>query len=123
MMHQDDFTPSQFVERRGRTDDAILLHIKELQAGQKELTAKMNYHHAVFREEVEKSINGVFERAFPDGDPEGHRAHHELVIKREEERLEFWMSMRKEIGKWGLIGILGFIVVSAWQAFLLGPKK
>jgi len=124
MMHQDDFTPSQqFVERRGRTDDAILLHIKELQASHKELTAKMNYHHAVFREEMEKSVERVFERAFPEGDPEGHRAHHELVIKREEERLEFWMSMRKEIGKWGLIGILGFIVVSAWQAFLLGPKK
>ena len=121
-MHQDDFQHSaSFVDRR--KDDAILLHIKELQAGQKELAAKMNYHHAIFREEVEKSVNRVFERAFPDGDPEGHKQHHELVIKREEERLEFWMSMRKEIGKWGLIGILGFIVVSSWKAFLMGPNK
>lgn len=123
-MKQEDFTPSQqYAERRARTEDSLLLHIKELQAGQKELTAKMNYHHAIFREEVENSVNRVFERAFPDGDPEGHKLHHELVIKREEQRLEFWMSMKKEVTKWGLVGVLGFLAVSAWQAFLLGPKK
>ena len=122
-MHPDEFTPSQFAERRGRTDDSTLLHIKELQTSIKELKAQMTYHHGVFEERVEKAINGVFERAFPEGDPEGHRLHHELVIKREEERVEFWMAMRKEIGKWGLIGVLGFIIVSMWHTFLQGPPK
>jgi len=102
-MHQDDFQHSShqepMIERR--KDDAILLHIKELQAAVKELSAKMNYHHAIFREEVEKSVEHVYQRSFPDGDPEGHRAHHELVIKREEKRLAFWTKMQEEVTKWG----------------------
>jgi len=122
-MNEPEFTPSQFADRRSRTDDSILLHIKELQITVKDLAAKMNYHHAIFREEVEKSVEHVYERSFPDGDPEGHRHHHELVIKREEERLEFWMTMKKEVTKWGLVGVLGFLAVAAWNAILIGPKK
>ena len=114
---------TQLPDRRQRTDDAILLHIKELQATVKDLAAKMNYHHAVFREEVEKSVEHVYERSFPAGDPDGHKHHHELVIKREEERLEFWMAMKKELTKWGLVGVLSFLAYAAWTAFLLGPKK
>ena len=110
-------------ERRQRVEDSILLHIKELQATTKDLSAKMNYHHAIFREEVEKSVINVFERSFPEGDPEGHRAHHELVIQREKERVEFWSSMKKEVVKWGLIGVLSFLAYSAWAAFLKGPMK
>ena len=122
-MSQPEFTDSGFRDRRQRTEDAILLHIKELQAGQKSLTDKVNYHHEIFRGEIEKSVERVFERAFPEGDPEGHRQHHELVIKREEERLAFWTAMKTKLSEWGLIGFTGWAVYYLWLAFLQGPKK
>lgn len=120
---QEDFQHSQaqFIDRR--KDDSILLHIKELQASHKELTAKMNYHHAIFEERVEKAVEKVFERSFPDGDPEGHRAHHELVIKREEQRIAFWVNMRTKLTEWGLIGFVGWAFFALWAAFLKGPVK
>lgn len=118
MMHQDDFQNSgTFVDRRQRTEDAILLHIKELQTSHKELSAKMNYHHAIFREEVEKSVNSVFERAFPDGDPEGHRRYHEASIKAAEGRAKFWNEMALAGAKWAGLGALGFIATAIWIAF------
>lgn len=117
------FQESSYQERRQRTEDALLLHIKELQKETKELSAKMNYHHAVFREEMERSVERVFQRAFPEGDPEGHRAHHELVIKRETERVEFWKTMKTKLAEWGLIGFAGWSIYYLWIAFIQGPKR
>ena len=124
-MHQvsdSDFAALDGAKDR-RKDDAVLLHIQELQATTKELAAKMAYHHAVFREEVEKSVERVYVSAFPDGDPDGHRRHHELVIKREEERVLFWTTMKNELAKWGLIGFVGWAIYYLWIGFLKGPVK
>ena len=124
-MHQisdSDFAALES-EKDRRKEDGLLLHIKELQITTKELSAKMNYHHAVFREEVEKAVERVYISAFPDGDPSGHRLHHELVIKREEERMEFWSTMKKELAKWGLIGFVGWAFYYLWIAALKGPMK
>ena len=119
-MHQDDTQP---VEYRRRESDALLLHIQELQKNVKTLDEKMTYHHGIFRSAVEESVELVYVSAFPDGDPLGHRRHHELVIKKEEERAAFWTKMKEEIFKWGLIGFLGWAVFYLWQAFLKGPTK
>ena len=125
-MHQDDSLPMHVErggERRQSESASILLHIQEMQTNIKELSAKMNYHHAIFREEVEKSVERVYISAFPEGDPDGHRKHHELVIKREEERVVFWTTMRTKLAEWGLIGFAGWAVYYLWIAFLQGPKK
>jgi len=122
-MHQvsdSDFAALEGVKDR-RKDDAVILHIKDLQAATKELAAKMNYHHAIFREEVEKSVERVYVSAFPDGDPTGHRLHHELVIRREEERVKFWQEMRVAGAKWLGLGVLTFLAGAAWTQFLKGP--
>lgn len=122
-MHQvsdSDFAALDGAKDR-RKDDAVILHIKQLQATTKELSAKMAYHHAVFREEVEKSVERVYVSAFPDGDPDGHRRHHELVIKREEERVKFWQEMRVAAAKWAGLGLLGFAVTAIWTQLLKGP--
>ena len=119
MTHQDEefqVSKMQFIDQRQRTEDAILLHIQELQKGQKELTAKMNYHHAVFREEVERSVNNVFERAFPDGEPEKHREYHELLIKQAENKAKFWNEMVLAGAKWAGLGVLGFLGTAVWIA-------
>jgi hypothetical protein len=124
-MHQDESI--QHIERTGDRRQgesaSLLLHIKELQATAKALEAKMTYHHAIFRDEVEKSVERVYVSAFPDGDPAGHRRHHELVIKREEEKVIFWTTLRTKLAEWGLIAFAGWALYALWAAFLQGPKK
>ena len=59
---------------------------------------------------------------FPDGDPDGHRRYHEAEIKRIEARAEFWKKLRLSVTQWGLLGFLGWALVSLWHEFLKGPK-
>ena len=103
--------------------EAVLLHIQELQLSVKELKSQMTYHHEIFRGEVEKSVEKVYVSAFPDGDPTGHRRHHELVIQREEERIAFWHEMRMAAAKWAGLGILGFLAAAVWIAIKTEAHK
>lgn len=59
---------------------------------------------------------------FPDGDPDGHRRYHEAEIKRIEARAEFWSKLRLSVTQWGLVGFIGWVLVSLWHEFLKGPK-
>ena len=59
---------------------------------------------------------------FPSGDPAGHRRYHEAEIKRIEARAEFWSKLRLSVTQWGLLGFLGWALVSLWHEFLKGPK-
>ena len=59
---------------------------------------------------------------FPDGDPAGHRRYHEAEIKRIEARADFWAKLRLSVTQWGLLGFLGWALVSLWHEFLKGPK-
>jgi len=59
---------------------------------------------------------------FPSGDPAGHRRYHEAEIKRIEARAEFWSKLRLSVTQWGLLGFLGWVLVSLWHEFLKGPK-
>ena len=97
--------------------------IQEILTSQKALDRKLTEHIALEPIEFGEKLANMMQKAFPEGDPEGHRKHHELVIQREEERMEFWRAMRKEVGKWGIISVLGFLIVSAWHSFLQGPQK
>ena len=102
---------------------ALLQHIQNVDAVVKALDEKMTYHHSIFREEVEKSVEKVYVSAFPDGDPTGHRKHHELVIQREEERIAFWHEMRMAAAKWAGLGILGFLGAALWVAIKTEAHK
>jgi hypothetical protein len=124
--HKTTRMASEFTEFKGDMHKAI-----------DRLEASMRYNHATLTEAIHRaaevaanaevaakeSVHHALDAAFPDGDPEGHRRHHEAVIKKAEESAEFWATMRKEIGKWGLISVIGFLAVSAWQSFLQGPHK
>lgn len=67
-------------------------------------------------------LEQVIRRGFPGEDVEGHRHYHEAVIRRMEERAEFWRELSLELAKWGLLGFLGWLLVAAWQQLLHGPK-
>lgn len=62
-------------------------------------------------------------RALPskaDGTPDidGHREYHASLIEEAKARAEFWRDLRMELlrkGLWGLLGLLGFLVMYWWN--------
>jgi hypothetical protein len=126
-----EFTNSEFRERRSdpSSQTYYLLFrqmadkIEELSHDIKDVKAKVNLNHATYMEHTERAVTTALNAAFPEGDPEGHRKHHEIVIERESERLAFWKKMREEVGKWGITGVLGLIGLAVWKFLLGGPVK
>ncbi len=130
-MHQfgeveSDFTPltKAFNDRRKDSPMPVLLElVKKIHDSQKDLDDRLTRHMTDETSELAMAVAKLMREAFPEGDPEGHRRHHELVIKRAEEQAAFWKEMRIAGGKWLGLGILTFIAGAAWTAFLNGPHK
>lgn len=61
-------------------------------------------------------------KGFPNDDPKSHREYHELRIEQTRNKAEFWSKMTFELSKWGLVGFIGWALVSLWQTFIHGPK-
>lgn len=113
----------QLVENERRANDSLVVLLmqevhKKIDQMDKKLTEHMTNETITLAQEIATLIN----TAFPNNDPQGHRAYHEVQMQAAADRAEFWKTMRTEISKWGLIGFVGWIVVTAWRAFLMGPK-
>ncbi|MFA7488186.1 MAG: hypothetical protein WCY72_08890 [Lysobacteraceae bacterium] len=81
------------------------------------------------KEEAEKTqnkfneIESKYERimcGFPDQDPDGHRAYHQVVIERQKLRNEI---MRGAAIRMGQGGIFAFLAAMAWLAWELFKKE
>jgi hypothetical protein len=70
-----------------------------------------------------EAVADLMLKAFPEGDPEGHRKDHEAQLRAVEARAEFWRKMLFEISKYGLLGVVGWLAVKIWVAFLAGPTR
>ena len=66
-------------------------------------------------------VHKMFKEAFPEGDISAHRRAHENWIKKDEADNDFWLNLKKEVVKWGVIAILGWVGIVLWAAFLNGP--
>lgn len=60
---------------------------------------------------------------FPGQDPEGHRRAHEEWLAESREKKEFYVTLKKELAKYGLFGLVGWLLFWAWHGFLQGPPK
>jgi hypothetical protein len=118
-----ELTPS--VERRSEPRDvaAVLTLVTEVHRDVKDLSARLTVHMTDETMELAEEIATLMRKAFPEGDPDGHRRHHELVIKQAEARAAFWQKMSFEISRWGLIGFLGWAAIALWKSFLVGAVK
>jgi hypothetical protein len=110
------------IDRRA-TSQEMLEIIKQIHDNQLALDAKLTHHMTNETDELAQAITRLMTDAFPEGDPSGHRRHHELVIRQAEARAVFWQKMVFEIARWGLIGFLGWAAYALWQQFLHGPAK
>lgn len=116
-----DFTPlvSSFHDRRKDSPMPVLLElVKQVHASQKALDKRLAHHMNMETGELAEAIAKLMKDAFPEGDPDGHRRHHELVIQREEERAQFWREMRVAAGKWAGLGLLGLLLTLLWTGAL-----
>ena len=86
-----------------------------------ELDSKLDNHMKDETLELAEAIAMIMNKSFPEGDPHGHRRHHELSIKAAEDKAAFWKKMRDEITRWGLLGVLGWLSFVVWAAFVKGP--
>lgn len=107
--------------RKDNPMQAVLALVQQIHASQQELDAKLTKHMTEETDELAKAIAKLMSEAFPAGDPEGHRHHHELVIKQAEEKAKFWSEMRIAGAKWLGLGVLTFLAGAAWTQFLKGP--
>ncbi len=114
------------VERR-EGDRALIELVKEVHDDVIKMRGELSAHIAQEPEVTKAMIIEVVERsmsrAFPDGDPDGHRRAHEAAIAQAEARAAFWQKMLFEVTKYGLFGLLGWLAYHAWVAFLQGPHK
>ena len=110
-------------EGERRANDSLVVELmREIHTDVKLLDKKLTEHIAEETEEFKLLIKSAFACSFPAGDAEGHRKVHEADIQRALDRAEFWKKMLYEITKYGLLGVLGWIAIQLWVAFVNGPK-
>jgi hypothetical protein len=112
----------QLAERRPPSAELLEL-VKQVHDNQLAMDAKLTKHMTEETVELAEAIASLMKDAFPEGDPGGHRRHHELVIKAAEEKAEFWQKMRIALSQYGLLGFAGWAFWVLWAAFLQGPHK
>ena len=110
-------------EDRREGDKALVLLLREMLANLKELDSKLTVHIAAEQVELAQAVAGIVIKAFPAGDPEGHRKAHEETMLAIHDRAEFWKKLLFEISKYGVIGLISWLTYTAWAAFLHGPVK
>lgn len=112
----------EFIDRRALAPAELVVLVEEIHASQKSLDARLTQHMTAETHELAEAITSLMKEAFPDGDPDGHRRRHELELEELKEKAEFWKKMRLALAQWGLIGFVGWLFLTGWNAFLLGPK-
>lgn len=67
-------------------------------------------------------IHRMFKEAFPEGDVQAHRKAHEHWIEKDRADKEFWLKLKLEVVKWGVVAMVGWAGIALWTAFVQGPK-
>lgn len=113
-MHQDDTTTHD--RRKDNQLDVVLVLVRQIHDSQLALDQKFTRHIEEETTQLAASIAKLMSQAFPEGDPDGHRRHHLLVIAREEAKVKFWNEMVTAGAKWAGLGVLGFLATAVWFA-------
>ena len=107
---------------RHANDQAIMLLMQQVHDKVHMLDERLSKHMTSETLQLAEEITKLMNKAFPEADPEGHRAAHEAWIRKAEKQAAFWDKMLFEITRWGIIGVLGWVIYSLWKSFLTGPK-
>lgn len=103
--------------------DAIYNLLSSIHSDLQEVKTILDNHINTEPQEWAAVLDKLSAKAFPGGDPEGHRKYHEDEMKYMEARADFWKKMLFEVTKYGLMGVLGWLAYTVWVAFIHGPQK
>jgi hypothetical protein len=99
----------------------IAREVSELHKKVHDFDGKLSIHMEQESETLVNTVNELVAQAFPEGDADGHRRHHEAVIAAAENRALLYRQLQVKLAEWGLIGFVGWMIIKGWKAFLLGP--
>lgn len=118
-------TPGEkHTQDKKETNSIDLVYLVEaIHENQRSFDKRLSEHMAAETQQLASAITSLMKEAFPDGDPDGHRRRHELELEELKEKAEFWKKMRLALAQWGLLGFVGWLAVTGWNAFLLGPHR
>ena len=105
-----------------RDNQVILLLVQQVHDKIEAMDARLTQHMTDETLTLAEEIANLMNKAFPQGDPAGHRLEHELRMQESKDRADFWKKMLFEVSKYGLIGVVSWLAFVAWAAFLKGPK-
>ena len=103
--------------------DVILTLLEQIHNDMSAMRQELTDHIATEPAEWAKILSDLQAKAFPGGDPEGHRKAHEDEMATIAARADFWKKMLFEVTKYGLLGVVGWVAYQLWVAFLHGPGK
>ncbi len=114
---------SDMVERRSSDNPALLLLVQQVHADVKEFNRRLEDQRHDEALALAEAVVALTLKAFPEGDADGHRLAHLKQMEAIEARAEFWKKMLFEVSKYGLIGVVGWMALKLWTAFIAGPGK
>ena len=115
-------TKTEPPERRADTA-ALLVLVQQVHADVQVFSKRLDEQRHSESLALAEAVSTLMIRSFPEGDADGHKKAHEAQMKAIEARAEFWKKMLFEITKYGVIGVLGWLALKLWVAFLAGPSK
>lgn len=107
---------------RRADDSAVLMLVTQVNERLVKLDDKLSQHMTDETKELAEAMNVLLNNAFPGGDPGSHKALHIAQLEAATDKAKFWKQMVFDLSKWGLIGVLGWLTVTAWLAFIKGPR-
>lgn len=115
-------TKPDLTERRTDTA-ALLILVQQVHADVQVFSKRLDEQRRDEALQLAEAVATLMIKSFPEGDADGHRKAHEAQMKAVEARAEFWKKLLFEITKYGLIGVVGWLVLKIWTAFLAGPGR
>ena len=115
-------TSPELPERRADTA-ALLVLVQQVHADVQVFSRRLDDQRHAESLALAEAVASLMIRSFPEGDADGHRKAHEAQMLAIEARAEFWKKMLFEVGKYGILGVLGWLALKIWVAFLAGPEK
>ena len=109
-------------EDQRKNDAAILALVQQIHAKVEVMHTKLEQHMTEDTSLLANEIKSLMDKAFPNGDPDGHKAAHEAWIRKVEARTEFFKKLTFELSKYGLLGLVGWLALTIWKGILVGPK-
>ena len=115
-------TTPEPIERRADTS-ALLVLVQQVHADVQIFSKRLDEQRHEDALALAAAVVALTLKAFPEGDADGHKKAHEAQMAAVEARAEFWQKLLFEVTKYGVFGVVGWLALKIWTAFLAGPGK